>query len=359
VAIDFSPEQWRQVKSAYHKWWQGELDRPIIPVKLKCKEPGRPQPATPLLTMENCTDLSIPAEDLIDRIDYELSKYQYLGDAFPFVGMDCFGPGVLAAFLGARLDNATGLVWFHPSKELPIEELHFQFDPDNGWFRRIREIYAAGMKRWQGQVLMGMTDIGGVLDVLSTFRPGEKLLLDLYDNPDKVKRVLWEIHAAWHECFNALNEVLQPLTPGYSHWSGIYSAEPGSMLQCDFAYMIGPDMFDDFVKPELAKSCEKLPWNFYHLDGKGQLAHLDSLLTIPKLHGVQWVPGDGAPDCKHYPEVFRKIRSAGKLVQLRGSFDVLDVVRDQLGSAKGIHLQDAYGHDEAEIRRNLVKYGVG
>ena len=67
------------------------------------------------------------------------------------------------------------------------------------------------------------------------------------------------------------------------------------MLQCDFCYMIGPEQFKKFVLPELAVSCKKLTNPFYHLDGPGQLPHLDYLLSIPELKGIQCVPGDGSP----------------------------------------------------------------
>ena len=79
--------------------------------------------------------------------------------------------------------------------------------------------------------------------------------------------------------------------------------------------MISPEMFDEFVKPELIESSLKLPRTFYHLDGSGQLSHLDSLLTIQTLDGVQWVPGAGNPECAEWPEVYQKISAAGKKIQ--------------------------------------------
>ncbi len=358
MSIDFDLSRWQGIRTAYGQWWRGELLRPLIPVTLRDRDPGRREPEVPLLSQSTCADLTLPAESLIDRIDYELSSYSYLGDSFPYVNMDCFGPGVIAAFLGGRLDNSTGRVWFHPETDRNIQDLHFQFDPDNIWFRRLGEIYAAGMKRWRGQVLMGMTDIGGNLDILSAFRPGEKLLFDLYDHPEEVKRLTWEAHTAWHQYFNALNSILQPENPGYSDWSALYSDQPSYILQCDFCYMIGPDMFDEFVKPELAATCEKLPNTVYHLDGVGQLPHLDSILTMAPLKGVQWIPGPSQPDCAHWPEVFRKVRRAGKLIQLLGDFNILDAVCEQLGSARGIHLKGASGPDQKSIRANLEKHGI-
>jgi hypothetical protein len=362
MPIDFSAERWKKIQETYKQWWAGDLGRPIMPVVLIGRDPGRARPDVPLLSQATCADLTIPAEDIIDRIDYELSTLVYLGDAFPFFNMDCFGPGVMTSFLGARLDNSSGQVWFFPPNDRPITEIHFEYDPDSIWLRRIKEICAAGMERWQGQVLIGMTDLGGNLDILSVFRPAERLLLDLYDHPKEVKRLTWEAHELWHRFFDELNDVLQPINPGYSDWSGIYSDRTSYMLQSDFCYMISPGMFDEFVKPELEATCERLSHKFYHLDGIGQLPHLDSLLTIENLDGVQWVPGDGKPDCAHWPEVYQKIHVAGKKIQVLGGFDVVDAVIEQIGTGEPIQAHIAWNmrtsEEATEVHRRLETYGI-
>ena len=51
------------------------------------------------------------------------------------------------------------------------------------------------------------------MDILSVFRPGENLLLDLYDHPEEVIRLIWEIHELWHRFYQEINDVLQPVTP--------------------------------------------------------------------------------------------------------------------------------------------------
>lgn len=361
MPIDFNEERWQAVRETYRRWWADELNRPIIPVVLRGRDPGRVMPSAPLLSQATCTDLSVSPEDIVDRLDYELSHYEFLGDAFPYVNMDSFGPGVIAAFLGGRLDNTSGRVWFFPEEHAPIEDIHFEFDPDNVWFRRLLDICSCAMERWQGQVLVGMTDLGGNLDILSTFRPREQLLLDLYDHPEDVKRLTWEAHEAWHQYFKQINRVLQPINPGYSDWSSIYSDKPIYMLQCDFSYMISPRMFEQFVKPELQATCERLPHSFYHLDGVGQLAHLDSLLMIEQLDGVQWVPGDGKPGCAHWPEVYQKIHAGGKKLQIiSGGFEAIDAVVEQIGTGRGVHhaVFAVLIEDEAEVRRKLAEYDI-
>jgi hypothetical protein len=361
MAAEFTKAQWDKVHENYEAWWGGTLERPLVISTLQGADPGREQPPAPLLTQETCTDFRWSAEELVDRIDYELSKTVYLADSFPYFNMDCFGPGVLAAMLGAKLDNSSGRVWFFPQEEMEIKDIHFSYDPDNRWLKRIKEVYQAAVDRWQGQVLIGMTDLGGGLDVVSSFRPSEKLLFDLYDHPDEVERLTWEAHELWHRVYNELNEIIAPVTPGYSDWSMIYSAKPTYILQCDFSYMISPKMFKRFGLPELDASCKRLPRSFYHLDGPGEIPHQDMILSIPELGGMQWIPGDGAPDCSQWPEIYQKIHAAGKCMQVLGDdFDILDAVIEQIGTPKGIHFRgiSAPIEKEAQIREKLTKYGI-
>ena len=360
MPIDFSPGRWEHVKQVYRAWWAGELDRPILPACLFGCDPGRDEPSTPPLNQATCTDFSIRPEDFIDRMDYGLSKYKFLGDAFPQVDLAGFGPGVMAAFVGAHVELNDGHVWFQPPRDVSISELHLEYDPNNIWLRRVKDIYAAGMERWGGLVLMGMTDLGGTLDILSTFLPGKKLLFALCDHPEEVKRLTWEIHELWHRFYGELDAILQPDSPGRSDWSAVFSEETYYILQCDFCYMIGPDMFDEFVKPELTASCRQLGHSIYHLDGVGQLPHLDSLLSIEELDGVQWVAGSGAPGERDWPEVFQRIHAAGKKIQFFGSYAYLDALMGYIGTGKGIVSGPNSDpiEKEAEVRKRLAKLGV-
>ncbi|MHB0997699.1 MAG: hypothetical protein ACYC27_00520 [Armatimonadota bacterium] len=356
MGIAFTQGDWDRIKDASRKWWAGELDRPLLQFAIGGNDPGRPEPSLPNYGFTSFYDLSVPAEEIIDRWDYNLSCARYLGDSFP-VAMPNFGPGVAAALMGAILQNGAETSWFHPVEEVEIEDLEFEYDSDNVWLNRIRDIYKAGIERWNGQVQMSMTDLGGNLDILSSFRPGEKLLYDLYDYPEQVKEKTWDAHRMWWKYYNEFNSILQPVNPGYTAWASIFSETPSYMLQCDFCYMISPEMFDEFVKPELAESCRKLGNAFYHLDGPGQLPHLDSLLTIEELKGVQWVPGAGVPDWEYWPEVYRKIRDAGKLIQVYGSVETFEKIYDQVDGYNGI-VHIGWSNDEASIRRLLKKFDI-
>ena len=57
-----------------------------------------------------------------------------------------------------------------------------------------------------------------------------------------------------------------------------------------------------------------MDYAIYHLDGPGQLAHLDDLVAEPSITGIQWVPGAGAEpsDNDKWMPVYKKIQAAGK-----------------------------------------------
>jgi len=359
MSIRFGNDRWERVREAYWLWWAGRLDRPVINVTICGMDPGRAKPDLPSRSLTAEYGFDIPAEDVVDIWDYYLSCRSYPGDAFPHIWPN-FGPGVMAEFLGARAEVGNDTVWFGPTRNVPIQQLELAYREHSPWLDRILDIYRAAVRRWNGAVQISMIDLGGNLDILSTFLQPGQLAMDLYDHPGQVKRLTWQAHDLWFRYFDRINHILQPVNPGYTCWCPIFSSQPYYMLQCDFASMISPAMFDEFVKPELTAACLRLPNSFYHLDGPGQLPHLDSLLEIPELQGIQWVPGAGQPDWRNWPDVFRRIRAAGKLIQVYSwPLETLDVLADQIGSPKGICLIGEVGRDqEDQLLRMIDRYGA-
>jgi 5-methyltetrahydrofolate--homocysteine methyltransferase len=95
--------------------------------------------------------------------------------------------------------------------------------------------------------------------------------------------------------------------------------------------MISPHMFERFVLPDLAACCEKMDHAFYHLDGMGQIRHLDMLLSLERLHGIQWIPGEGQPPPEEWLPVLERIRERGKLCQLYVSPEGARTISRELG----------------------------
>ena len=321
-----------RVMDNHARWWAGELERPLMALTLYGAHPAAGAAKAPSLSQYSCADFSWSPEELIEKMDEDLSTLEFVGDGYPRVNFDAFGPGVLAALCGARLDNASGRVWFFPDRERELRDIRVRYDPDNPWAERIRAIYRAGMERWDGLVAIGMPDLGGVMDVAATFRGTENLLTDLIDEPEEVLRLIREIEEAWYAAYEDFSAVLHPdgnkPGMGYTDWSGLLSPVPSYIIQCDFCYMIGNEMFKRFVLPTLRRDTGRLCNTIYHLDGIGELCHLDSVLSLPELNAVQWVYGAGKPGPMHWLDVYGRIRAAGKRMMLVGSAaEALDVMK--------------------------------
>lgn len=360
MSINFSKDRWPKVKQAWGKFWEGNLDRPNIAVYLSDAPTSHSEPELPESHFTSQYDQTITPEQIVDRWDYNLSRTEFLGDAFPNIFPN-FGPGVIAEFIGAIAEQGETTVWFHPKKEFSIDELNFELNFEHPTLNRISNLMTTAIDRWEGLVQMNMTDLGGNLDILATFLPSEKLLFDLYDNPDKVKSLTSQIDRIWEEYYNHFNKILRPVNPGYSSWASLFCEEPYYMLQCDFCYMIGPDMFDQFIKPAIEREANYLTHSFYHLDGPGQLVHLDSLLSIEKLDGIQWVPGAGNETTDKYTELYQRILDAGKRVQIVEcpSTQTLDRIFDKLNTLSGVQVNLTLPYEEKDkVSKWLEQYGI-
>jgi len=79
-------------------------------------------------------------------------------------------------------------------------------------------------------------------------------------------------------------------------------------IECDFSVMLSPDMFAEFVLPDLRRQTEYFDYSLYHLDGACQMRFFDLLKTLPKLNGFQWNPLESNGSPVLWLDAFREIR---------------------------------------------------
>jgi hypothetical protein len=313
INLQFSQQDWQRIERDWCAWWNHELDRPLVLITQKVEDPDRPLPYAP--GFASTLPFDMPADELLDRYQPHFEATRFYGDAMPRWWLN-FGPGIAAGFLGAKVHPVEDTVWFGPSGSTRLEDQHYQFDPNNPWWLRVKDITQRAADRWQGQMCISHTDLGGNLDILASFVTTDKLLTDVIDSPEQVDRLVQEITATWLHYYDALYEIIQQAGTGTTPWAPVWSPGRTYMLQCDFSYMISPKMFERFVMPDLAACCDQLDHGFYHLDGKGQIPHLKYLLSLERLRGIQWIPGDGAPPPQEWLPLLQSIREGGKLCQL-------------------------------------------
>jgi hypothetical protein len=323
---EFTETDWSRLETDWTDWWSGKLKRPLVTV-VTADADARPEAGDDFLTR---FPVDMPVEAIIANREHRLDRIHYYGDAVPKYWVN-FGAGIMGAFLGAGVEYNTGTTWFHELPLASLSDLSLTYDPDNFWWKRVQAVTQAAADHWAGRVVIAYTDLGGNLDILASLRGTQKLLMDLIDAPDEVERLIHEITGLWLRYFNELEALLPAEQRGRACWAPPWSPSKGYMLQSDFCYMISPAMFDRFVLPDLQTCCNMLDYCFYHMDGRGQLVHLDRLLSIENLRGIQWQPGDGQPLADGWLDVLRRIRESGKLCQVFVTLDGALKITRELG----------------------------
>jgi 5-methyltetrahydrofolate--homocysteine methyltransferase len=349
--LDFSKNDWDNHANNWNAWWAGDLERPLVMIE----SPPR------IRTSEELTIDFLLKKPVDQVLAFYQSRFAYTslyGDAwprwFPF-----FGAGVAAAFLGAELLCASEerTIWFEPSQPLEGYEISVLFDPQNIWWQRIQQLTKAAVDHWGSQICVGFTDLGGNLDILASLRNSQPLLMDLMDCPEEIETATQQITHLWGRYYHELQTITQKTGRGSTPWAPIWAPGNCYMLQSDFSAMISPKMFERFVLPDLVSCCQELDYAFYHMDGKGQIPHLDMLLSIEKLRGIQWIPGDGQPPPEGWLPLLKRIRDGGKLCQLFVSAKgALEISRQLNGKGFAFYITEYLDDDEAKDFLNEMNF---
>jgi len=347
MAVDFTADDWARIRSDYTRWWRGELDRPLFYFHEVTRDGKERHPGELQEFLTNYPAGVTPEEIVGHFVAYE-SERVYPGDTYPFWCINS-GPGILSAALGARVKTAPDTVWFEPAEAADITSLDITFDTENPYWKRVVAVTVAAVERIGDIVQITHTDMGGNLDILAGLIGTEALLMAMFDCPEKVTAALARITKYWIEVYDELYAIIRRRCPGAQSWGPLWAPGTTYFLQSDVSYMISPEMYRRFVLPDIAACAEHLDYPFYHLDGTGALAHVDAILSIKKLRGIQWNPGEGKPDPKEWLDLFRRIRAAGKLVQVCTSRAGAEKICSALGG-RGFHVRiwEALSAKEAE-----------
>ena len=356
MKFGFDSGDWVSHKSNWEAWWKGELDRPLVVLERLEPPAGKSFPKGKNLPVFSDFDdspmqfpLDMDVDKLIDHYESRLKCTRYYGDAWPRFWPN-FGPGIISGFLGAKVhySHQESTIWFDIGEKIKAADFKPEFDENNIYWKRVKEITSAAASRWGSKVQVAFTDLGGNLDILSALIDDQDLLTGMLLEPERTLKMVQDLTGVWLKYYHALYEKIKTQGNGTSPWAHIWSPGKTYIFQSDMSVMIDPAMYEKFVIPDIQACCKQVDHAFYHLDGKEQIQHLDLLLSIPDLHGIQWIPGAGNPPPEEWPDLLRRIRDASKLCQLYVTPEGARTIKRKLGG-KGIafYIWSEVSHDEA------------
>jgi len=330
-------------------WLREIIDRPPVMIFLP-KPNAKPFPKKEYDTVEEkWLDIEYRAEE----IDHHLSQTDFLYDALP-VGWPNFGPEILSAWCGCPYVFGETTTWSEPcifdwARDIGKARL----DMNHPLFTLMIRFTELLIERGKGKFIVGLTDLHPGGDHLAALRDPTELNIDMIDNPEWVDEMMLraapDYFAAYGVFYNMIREAGMPV----SSWTPLVHDGTFYIPSNDFSCMISKEMFDKHFLEGIRQECLFMERSIYHLDGPDALRHLDSLLEIPELNAVQWVPGAGNEGFPRWRKVYQRIQGAKKGMQLWFDISDLDDVFASL-RPEGVLISGVGGVKDAETAKKVV-----
>jgi hypothetical protein len=348
--LAFKPDLDQTMQRMEAFWERAVLDRPVA--QFTVERPAAERIPLPEARHATSAERWLDVEYQAQLADAQLSNRLFLGDSLP-VAFPNLGPEILAAFYGCPLNFGDyGTSWTEPILTDWDKADEITIDWENPHFKKLLALTEAMLQLGQGKYIVGMPDWHPGGDLLAALRNPQALAIDLFEKPEQIKALLkrlqpdyYKVYAFWYE---KLHKPGNPITS----WLDLASDSKYYILSNDFAALISPKMYREFFLPGIAEECHFLDRSIYHLDGPGALRHLDTILEIPELDAVQWVPGAGREGFSKWIQVYQKIQAAGKGIIVYCEVSDLDLVMQTL-SPRGLALSIS-GVPSLETGENLL-----
>jgi len=325
-------EDWEQAKKRISAFWHGEIiDRICISVRAPRANVKRKEIKPPDTLEERWTNMDF----LLESAEENIRCTYWGGEAVPHY-IPNIGPHFLAACLGCELKFAEGTSWVvEPLIKSWDGFQGLKFNPENKWWKWVCEMTERTAKIGKDKFLTAIHDLHGGGAALSALRGVENFCMDLIEHPEEVKKCLKFINDFWFHAYKKLFSLTQKYgQEGSYSWLG-WAPGKTCYVQDDFIALISPEHFKEFFRDAIISQTEFLDYSIFHLDGPDCIKHLDLLLEIPSLNGIQWVPGAGHMPMTKWIPLLKRIQSAGKLLHINIDAQELETILSEL-SPKGL-----------------------
>lgn len=341
-----SKPDFEQVLSRFEAWWRCEIiDRPPVTIDVRPQHAARPPRSLHASLRERWLDVAYN----VACFEAALDGAVFLAETVPILAPN-LGPDACAAVFGCELTFAEDTSWSRPAVQSCREIPRITPDLDCRYWRTLRDLTDLSLERGAGRWITGITDLHTNGDLVAALRGPQALCVELLEDQDAVRAACDYVTGFYPLLYDDLWQRIAARGQPATTWLPALHAGRMYPTNCDFLCMISPTMFRDTILPSVAQEMRFLERSIFHVDGPGALPHLDTLLELKELHGVQWIYGAGHGPAAKWIDVYQRVQDAGKCIQL-----ICEDIDDALAVAEylkpeGVWFRPSglYSRDEAE-----------
>ncbi len=348
-------QNWDEAFDNMMAWWcKGSNGRPVVLTPVRRLSAPAFEPSADPGTNEL---RDIDENYLFERNLHEVASNIYTAESVPAVRTGFASSiGMLAGMAGANIKYDVNTAWVEEIENIYSSQLP-EFSCEYLPYKTTLKLMHKHARYYGYDCIIGSDAMMDPITILSMLRGVEKLIYDLYDRPEDVKRWL-----------DRLSDIRYKIADGYRkareeygreeeiNWTGVWA--PGEMdcLECDFSTMISPSAFNELVMPEVEKEASYYKYCLWHLDGLAEVKHLESICTVGNIYAIQWVP-DKQDSPLNYIDIFRKIQKLGRslLINCPSTYETVELTRILGKDGLAVTVNDINSEADMEILLKRLK----
>jgi len=314
--FEFKPD-YNEVFKRYEAWWNCEIiDRPLVSIifpKPKDKQVNYP----PEKKWENLRERWMDTDYILASTEAYFRNNVFFADSLP-VAFPNLGPEIFSAFYGCDMIYGEDTAWSKPIlDDWSTDSINnLKLDKNNFYYRKVMEMTDDFIAAGKNKFIVGYTDLHGGGDAIAAFRGSQNFLMDIITNPKEIKEVCDKITVDFLKVYDVFYEKLTAANMPSTSWCTAVCKGKFHIPSNDFSCMISHEDYENLFLPGIIDECRHMDKCIYHLDGPQALRYLDTLLEIPEIHAVQWVPGAGQEYWADWIEVYQRIQNKNKAMQI-------------------------------------------
>jgi len=346
-----------QEKVELHRlFWRGQAPRPLLGFFFAEREkPRRSGGRFPNI------DIDTPVEGILEKYATP-RRWHEPGDRVPSVALN-YGTSFLPALAGAGYEHDGYTSWCIPidagAADVSIPELDRDLPLWRSYEQKLRALVDAGI---EGAIL-SVGAMTGPMEILLGLFGGERLTLDMFDEPEAVRERARECVRLWKQVFEAEWDILG--RPEGQVGFGVYVPGRSCLWSEDGMALAGGEQFEQFFREPVRQIAVHLDTSFLHTHSAGIRCYA-GLAQVEELDGVEISNDPNGPPLQELIDAGVRFQQAGKCVMFSNwlrplSQEQVDAILDAADPGRTLITLTVRDEAEADHYMRMVqdRFGSG